>query len=177
MPLERATIEMKRSLYAKPSVLRVRDKFTGLFTKTLTNPKGLFSHLGYRRNDNIVKFVGTIRSLSEYEVICAKEPLRRSYSLISSEHGVILDCYDQYKNGFCLASYANSPLGCWNTVTNTKATENCRLVITTDEKGNKSFWLRAGIRRNGKQSSRRFFIPPHQELLFHYGDSYIGYED
>ena len=139
--------------------------------------KGLFSHLGYKRDDNIVSFIGTTRTKSEYEALCVLEPFRRAYSIISSTNGIVLDCYDQYKNGLYIASYSNSPVGCWNTITGTNAVPNCRLVISQDSKKKKNFILRAGIKKDGKQSSKRFFIPPHTELLWDYGDSYISYDD
>jgi hypothetical protein len=174
LPLIRATIEMKRSLITKPSNLLAKDKSTGLFTRSIG--KGLFSSLGYKRNDVIATFIGTIRSIPEYETICNLEPIRRSYSLISSTNGVVLDCYDHYKNGLCNASYANSPSGCFNTITKKKAVENCRLVVTNEANGKKTFTLRAGILKEGKRSSQFFYIPPNTELLWDYGDSFIGFE-
>ena len=49
LPLERATIEMKRSLYAKDSTLLAKDKSSGTYSRPIN--KGLISHLGYRRDD------------------------------------------------------------------------------------------------------------------------------
>ena len=174
LPLERATVEMKRSLYSKPSSIFAKDRITGLYSRSIG--KGLFSHLGYRNNDTIVVFVGKIRTIAEYQAVCALQPQRRSYSLISSTNGVVLDCYDHYNNGFCIASYANSPHECFNKVTNKNAVANCRLVVSNDNNGSKTFTLRAGIVKGNKCTSSHFYIPPNTELLWDYGDSFIGYD-
>ncbi len=120
LPLERATIEMKRSLYAK-------DHITGLYTRSIN--KGLFSHLGYRWGGSIVKFVGVTRTKAEYEALYILEPYRRSYSLISRTNGVVLDCYDHHLQGLCVASFANSSYACYNTITKRLAVD--WLLVTT----------------------------------------------
>ena len=169
MPLKRATMEISRSLYTMDSTLRRLDE-NGEYKKTIG--KGLFSRLGYKNGDEIVNFVGVFRTQQEYMELCLQQPGRKAYSLAFSEKGLILDCYDQYKDGLCLASYANCFTGCWNTATNKKAVPNARLCVNLVKKTMK---LRAGVKK-GRESPANFFIPPHTEIVWDYESSYISYD-
>ena len=173
MPLHKASIEIQRSLYGEESKLRARDPTTLEYTKPIG--RGLFSRLGYKRDHAIVSFKGTIRSQEEYKDLCEREPIRRAYSIVFSEHGQVLDCYDQYKEGLCLASLSNSPVGCIDISTGRRAESNCRLV---PDMINKTLTLKCGVNYPiSNKSPKDFFIPPHTELLWHYGDSYVSYND
>ena len=131
LPLQRAQQEMYRALYHKESNLRKRDQLTREYTERLKTTDGLFSRLQYKRDDVIVSFKGTHRTEAEYKALCDKEPWRRAYSLLfsSTGEGDVLDCFDAYQKGTCVASYANSPKGCIDIVTGKKAVPNCRLVV------------------------------------------------
>jgi len=173
LPITRACIEIQRSLYSETSKLRAKDPKIQEFTKMIG--RGLFSRLGYKRDHAIVTFAGTTRTQEEYKALCELEPIRRAYSIAFSEHGLVLDCYDQYKQGLCLASFANSPVGCINLFTGRRATANCRIVA--DIVG-KKITLKCGINHpESLKSPPDFFIPPYTELLWHYGDSYVSYDN
>jgi hypothetical protein len=131
--------------------------------------------LGYKRDQPIISFKGTIRSQADYMALCEKEPIRRAYSIAFSEHGEVMDCYDQYRDGLCLASLSNSPVGCIDLATGRKAQPNCRLVPDFTKK---TLTIRCGINYPfSNKSPADFFIPPHTELLWNYGDSYVSYND
>jgi hypothetical protein len=128
--------------------------------------------LAYKKDEIIAHFIGIERSIDEWTLICTKDPHKRAYGLISSENGVVLDCYDNYQLGLCLASAANSPKGCFNTITKSTAVANCRLVVPVVKKGmRKKFYLKAGI----STSPNNFYIPCNTEFLWNYGDSYTNY--
>ena len=126
----------------------------------------------YKRDDPIVFFTGTLRTQQAFTKLCEKEPWRRAYALVFSEHGEVMDCFDQYQKGLCLASYSNSPNGCFDITTSKKAVENCRLVVNVKDK---TMTIKCGVNKESIRSSDHFVIPPHTELLWDYGDSYISY--
>ena len=165
MPMVRATIEMKRALYKAPSVHVTISK------KSINY--GLFSKLGYRKDDLITEFKGKLRSIKEWNEICETQPQRRAYGIQSSEYGNILDCYDHYKDGLCIASASNSSTGLKHKITGILAQPNCRLVVPIVKRGErKRFYLRAGP----LDCLPNFFIRPNTELLWDYGDDYEYYE-
>jgi hypothetical protein len=167
--LERAKLEFQRALYSQPSRLKRRDLKTKLWTVDIGN--GLFSSLAYKFNDIIAEFVGRWRTKSEYEAIAAMEPCRRAYSIITSENGDVLDCYDAFIEGRCIASYANSPISCWDIESNKKAVENCRITVH-----GRKIYLRCGVKTVGAHSPKTFTIPPNTELLWNYNNSFVSYE-
>ena len=171
MPMIRATVEMKRALYRSPSTIVTKNG------RSLNY--GLFSKLAYRSNEIIAHFRGTLRTKDAWMRMCEVEPPRRAYGIISSENGVVLDCYDNYNAGLCLASASNSPVECVYIGTRKAAVANCRLVIPTVKKGQrKIFYLRAGVKDpEDDVISDRFYITPDTELLWDYGDSYVNYLD
>ena len=174
MPLVRATLEMKRALYSAPS------NYVTISRKSIGS--GLFSRLGYKKGDFIAYFIGKTMTQEEWNVLCAKEPRRRAYGLVSSEHGVILDCYDHYRNGLCIASYANSPVDCVHVHSKKEAIANCQLKVFGRKGETKKFYLQAGIKEQEQQqedsgkSKDKFFIAPGIELMWDYGDSYVSYD-
>ena len=168
MPLIRATIEMKRALYKAPSTL--------ITTSGSSLGYGLFSKLGYRKNDFIASFRGIQRSIEEWNALCITEPHRKGYGIESSTHGVVLDCYDHYTAGLCIASASNSPLHCFKVGTKSSVAPNCRLVVPTVSVGSrKKFYLRAGI-VDPVESPNTFYILPHTELTWMYGDKFEMYK-
>jgi hypothetical protein len=129
--------------------------------------------LAYKKGETIGKFVGILRTQTEYRSICENEPIRRAYSIAESENGLILDCYDQYRQGLCLLSFANCNVGAWNTVTNKKAVPNCSLVVNVEKK---TFTLKCGVDKPEQfKTSKTFTITPGTELVWNYGDSFVNY--
>ena len=168
MPMHRIHDECDRALYQQPSELRRRDKQTKQWTSEIG--QGLFSTMSYKRNEVIAEFKGTWRSLMEWEEIAAKEPWRRAYSIIASEHGDILDCFDHFKKGNCIASYSNSPIACIDLTTNTKAVANSRIKVS-----GKRIFLVCGVNKVGSRSPKHFVLQPHKEILWNYESSFISY--
>ena len=126
---------------------------------TVSINSGLFSHIGYKRDEPIVTFKGVWKKQSEWKELAEKEPCRRAYSIAKSEHGDVLDCYDHFVQGLCVASYANCPIACKDIITNEKAKDNCRITIYKNV-----ITLRCGVNSEGRESPKKFFIPPDTEL-------------
>jgi hypothetical protein len=164
-------MEYQRALYSQDSNLRRRDPVSKEWTKH--TGKGLFSHLSYKKGENIAEFVGTWRTKLEYETLTAVEPWRRAYSIMSTqENGDVLDYYDTHKAGKCVASFANSPIACWDVVNDKKAVENCCIVFHK-----RRIFLQCGVKTVKHRSPHNFIIPAHTELLFNYNTSYVSYGD
>ena len=170
LPLQRAADEMYRALYHQQSNLR-RKNSKGQYTVSIN--EGLFSRLGYKRDEVIATFNGTIRTKDQYLALCADEPWRKAYSISFSTQGDVLDCYDKYIKGKCIASYANSPLGCFDLTTSKKAVDNCRLSVNLQSK---TISLKCGVNELARKSPKAFIITPGTELLWDYGDSFVSYE-
>lgn len=81
-----------------------------------------------------------------------------------------LDCYDKFKAGECMASYANSPHRAFSTVTRTKAKANCRLVVDYHSQ-RRSAKLVCGWDRH--ETPAGFTIERDTELLWNYEEEYI----
>lgn len=168
MPIDRAIAEYKRALYHQPSDLRRRDRTTKQWTVVIG--EGLFSTLSYRRDETIAEFHGTWRSLMEWEELATREPWRRGYTIHASTNGDVLDCYDQYKCGECVASYANSPIACWDVVRNVKPVANCRITVN-----GRRVLLKCGVDKVGSKSPKGFVVPQNTELLWNYEKSFTNY--
>jgi hypothetical protein len=105
------------------------------------------------------------------------EPHKEAYGIISSKYGVVLDCYDHYMAGLCIAAASNSPVGCWKMGTKQSVQANCHLVVPSVGKGcRKKIYLRAGVHQP-KESATNFYIPPNVELTWDYGDIYDNYKN
>jgi len=170
LPLQRAVNEMYRALYHKESNLRRKDS-NGNYTTSIN--EGLFSRLLYNRDDVIATFQGIVRTQAEYMQICVTEPWRRKYSIAFSSNGDVLDCWEHYNKGLCLASYSNSPRGCVDLATGKKAVDNCRLSVNLAAK---TISLKCGVDVHSRLSPKTFQIQPDTELLWNYGDSFISYD-
>ena len=170
LPLQRAVDEMYRALYHKESNLRRKDD-KGKYTVSIN--EGLFSRLLYKRDEVIATFHGITRTQEEYIQICTTEPWRRKYSICFSSNGDVLDCWEHYNKGLCLASYANSPRGCVDLATGKKAVDNCRLSVNLAAR---TMSLKCGVDVHSRLSPKTFQIEPDTELLWNYGDSFVGYD-
>ena len=171
MPLDRATMELHRALYTLDSNLRRLDTDTNLYTIPIRG-KGLFSKIMYKKDEPIISFIGTVRTQAKYMEICETEPWRKAYSIAFSTNGDVLDCYDHYVKGLCIASYANSPKKCHDVITGKAAMENCYISVNYVEK---TITLKCGYKKRHCPDS--FVIPAGTELLWDYGDSFVNYND
>ena len=133
MPLDRATMELHRALYTMDSNLRRLDEATNEYTIPIRG-KGLFSKIMYKKDEPIISFIGTVRTQQKYMEICETEPWRKAYSIAFSTNGDVLDCYDHYSKGLCLASYTDSPKKCFNIGTGKAAMANCYISVNHVEK-------------------------------------------
>jgi hypothetical protein len=121
---------------------------------------GLFSHLRNLPNLVIATFNG--------EEITAAEGLRRTQAgrgryMIKISEVLVYDCYPNFILRQCMASYANSPKGCYDTATKRAAKKNCK--------------LRVGLLGNGTtwraQLVATCTIEPDKEHLYDYADEYV----
>jgi hypothetical protein len=176
LPLDRATMEMFRAIHGLPSVLRAPDPTTGQHNQLVG--RGLFSHMGYKYGEDIVAFVGVIRSTNEYDGLSQTDPCRKSYALYVDQHRV-LDCYEHAKAGLCRASLANDPYNCWNTATNRKAVANARISVHRGPDSKVTVSIKAGrkvCRTEVAAERKRFYLPPNTEILVDYGDLYRNFD-
>jgi hypothetical protein len=75
---------------------------------------------------------------------------------------LVYDCYNAFHRRECMASYANSPLRCYDTATNRAAKQNCRLKV--------------GLMGNGTWRAQLVAtktIEADMEMLFKYADEYV----
>ncbi|KAJ1404957.1 hypothetical protein B484DRAFT_217829 [Ochromonadaceae sp. CCMP2298] len=163
LPLIRAPEVLRRtvelvitSLYNRQSGLRRRDAMNRY---TVPIGDGLFSHLRYLPNTVIATFKG--------EEISAEEGLRRTQAgrgryMIKISEVLVYDCYPNFILRQCMASYANSPKGCYDTATKRAAKKNCK--------------LRVGLMGNGTwraQLVATSTIEADKEHLYDYADEYV----
>ena len=167
-PIDRVISEFKKALYFKPSNLRRRNRTSKEWTVSIGD--GLFSTLAYKRDEVIGEFCGTWRTPLDWEQLQAREPWRRGYTIQPSTNSDYLDCYDTYKSGNCILSYANSPIACWDVSLNIKPKANCRL-----QRYGRKLVLKCGIDKVGSRSPANFMIAPHTELTWNYEKDFINY--
>ena len=146
--------------------------------------KGLFSKRLYKFNEEIIIYEGIYRTVADFRKKCISEPIRAAYAHRGSTNSLILDCYDAYKRGECLASYANSPHACYNRMTGSLAVANCRLTVRHNaySKLSPTMVLRAGSvedyeKKDDKSFREKFCILPGEELLWDYGIEYAHYKN
>jgi hypothetical protein len=101
--MDRVDTTSLRALYHIPSQLRVKDRNGQTYTSTVGD--GLFTSIGYHKNDIIAYYNGSIITHEEY---ATRNSEGRGGYAIRMNNRQVLDCYDQYEQGKCLASYANS---------------------------------------------------------------------
>lgn len=100
--------------------------------------KGLFATGDIPKGSLILYFEGRIRTFDEMATLpnggkpncfytIQLEPKRKNEVCGDDPY---LDCYQHYKGGLCLASYANSPSGCEYKDDGKKATSNAKLIVT-----------------------------------------------
>jgi hypothetical protein len=93
---------------------------------TVTIGDGLFFHLCYLPGSVIATFVGEEISAAEGAV---RIGLGKGGYMIKISAVLVLDCYPAFRRRECMASYANSPKGCYDTASRKKAKHNCRLKV------------------------------------------------
>jgi hypothetical protein len=157
--VHRTEIQTRLHFRIAPSMLRRQNEITRTFTETIGN--GLFALKHFRVGEHLLNFVGTIINREEYEQRTLAG--RGGYILSNLSASVFLDCYDTARNGSCMASYTNSPLGCVFVGNNTRAVvANARLVINAVGSG-VYIWSLKAIRT----------IKSGDEVLYHYSGSYV----
>lgn len=100
----RARLQYHACLYHKPSTLLRNQQ-----GRRVEIGDGLFSRLNYKKGETIIYFNGTTVSPDQYKQ--EKIAGRGGYAIKINEREY-LNCYDQWKQNKCLASYANSPYKC-----------------------------------------------------------------
>lgn len=113
--------------------------------------KGLFSNISLACNQTILFFHGYLCSWEEVNAF-GTQP-NGYYTIELKKHSLYLDCYQHYRGGLCLASYANSPKNAVYKETNQTAKANAKLVI---------------INQTAKLVATRI-IKPNEEILWSYG--------
>ena len=70
-----------------------------------------------------------VRNQEDFQAMCVINPERIAFGVAFTEIGMILDCYDHFREGLSLlvASYANCFKGCWDTCTEQLSTPNAIL--------------------------------------------------
>jgi hypothetical protein len=145
----------RHALYVRKSDFMLRNVAEGIDRRI---GEGLFSHYGYKKNDVIAVFHGTLLSRAEYDVE-AQENGRGGYC-IHIRQDAVLQTYDQRLSGECVASCANSARGCFNLTTGLNAVNNCRLSVNVI---NNTVKLVCNINN----------IFPHTELAYDYGADFV----
>jgi hypothetical protein len=145
------------ALYHKPSQLVAIDSNR----QTYTSPtgEGLYSSISYKENDVIAVYVG--EEINDIE-LARRDLLGKGgycHYMSADRH---YDCYDSYKAGKCMASYANSTrLVRYTYSATTRVVSNARISVDV---------------RRGKERvaliCRVKYIPPHQEILTSYQGGY-----
>jgi hypothetical protein len=135
--------------------------FPSQYRYTVPIGDGLFSHLRYLPNTVIATFKG--------EEISAEEGLRRTQAgrgryMIKISEVLVYDCYPNFILRQCMASYANSPKGCYDTATKREAKKNCKLRVGLMGKGNGTW--RAQLVATST-------IEADKEHLYDYADEYV----
>jgi hypothetical protein len=113
--------ETQLCLYTKPSDFRLIESLNG----NDRIGRGLFSCLQYKRNDVVAQYRGVYVDLDAYLITIQAQPNRKGYGILSGD-GRVLDCYDYYLSGACLA---NNALGCTNITTGMNAVCNCIMIF------------------------------------------------
>jgi hypothetical protein len=161
--LERAihrTTALTRILFrVAPSNLRRRNATTLQFTEPIGN--GLFATRTFRPGEHIIHFIGEIINRQELQERTAAG--RGGYILANRGETQFLDCYETAQSGRCLASMANSPLGCRFAGENgPKASANSKLVVSMYSQELNLWSLKA-----------RKTIKEGEEILFRYSRNYV----
>ena len=85
----------------------------------------MFSRLQYTQGDVVATFKG---EQITHEERLRREDVGRGGYCVYLNRDFVLDCYENNKNGTCMASVANSTRQCYDTVTRSMAVANCELV-------------------------------------------------
>lgn len=102
---------------------------TSEFTRLIGD--GLFTNIPLQPKQLIVKFSGEIIPRHpDYDDRVAAG--RGGYGILIATN-LVLDCYDNAQSRTCLASLANDPRHCFDTVNSRSAIANCRIAIRNRE--------------------------------------------
>ena len=101
-------------------------------------------------------------------MISAQVNLTEQNMLWPTANSLVFDCYDAYREGLCVASYANCHKGCINITTGEAAVPNARLCHSVKDA---TISIRVGV--NGPEhfkSPKKFWIPANTEIIIDYGE-------
>ena len=118
--------------------------------------EGLFSSISYK--EGVCYYVG--EEISSVEAERRTTPHNGGYAHAFSATRQFW-CYDKYKDGKCMGSYANSNTACrYHGQPEKRVIANCKLRVDTRS-------------RKVALVCRVNYIPPNTELITSYGDGYI----
>ncbi len=118
--------------------------------------KGLFTNVTIPKGATIIYFEGTVRKWEEVHSLSVANQPNQFYTIQLYGRNNFLDCYQHYRGGLCLGSYANSPSGCVYKENKEPAKANAKLVVT---------------HQTAKLIARRT-IMVNEEILWSYGRTY-----
>ncbi len=151
--VSRINTDLTGVLYHIPSKLLALNRTTNQYTSLIGD--GLFSRIAYKVGDTICSFIGEI--VTSTQEVDRREALGEGGYTISLIHGTkYLDCF-HYRH-VCMASYANDPRKCMDTVKQKRAKANCECRMNS-------------ITKNVMLKATRS-IPANTEILWVYGDTY-----
>jgi len=151
----RANAELHKYLYHRESNLRCLDSNGQTYTSRVGD--GLFSNVDIDEKTIVGYFFGEIINQSEVKKRQKKGKVGYMIQISSS---VTLDCYDNYKKGLCILSYANSPKNCVSILNRSKQLRS-NAVLTVHPR-NKTAALKS-IRK----------ISAHEEIIYSYHSEYV----
>ena len=144
--LHRARSEVDRALYHKESSFTRNGFILG---------EGRFSRILFEKGDVVATFKGEIINYNEVKSRFAEG---NGGYMIKFKEDKYLDCWTERMSGSCMASYANSALGCYDNALNRDATNNCKLVVCN--------------RNNSAKLKATVLIRSHAEIAWPNGNSY-----
>ena len=114
------------ALYARESDLRIQNLHTGQWNGRIG--QGLFTASDISVGEAISYYKGEIITPEENTRRIAQNPERDGYQIKLSKK-FILDCFDEYKKGRCMASFANDYRNCLDITTGVMAQPNAKLIV------------------------------------------------
>jgi len=145
--------EYERVLYVQASTLRAFHPVSKL--PTVLIGEGLFARIVIQNNAHIADYKGELISVEEAEL--RSETGHGGYMIYINDT-TRMDCYEKSSRGLCKASKANSNTRCFNTVTQTGAIVNAKMVMHSISNGEVRVRLKA-VRK----------IAMHTEIITNYG--------
>lgn len=153
--IKRVAMELNKQLYIGPSSFLAYNSISNMYDKQIG--LGLYVYRDFNKDEIIAEFIGVCKSMLSYQKYTVAN-CRGGYAIYINKD-YVLDCYHSMKDRKCLASYANCPEDCWDTINNKQANANAVLIINAKQKRAR---LKAIVD-----------IPRYSEISYKYGDSYV----